>query len=140
MIDGYARVSTDALDDLDSGDELVIAEWDRATRSMWDGLPIIKAHDRRRSPLAHARFGLAACAVLLMAAPTPAAQPCGGASASADARARQTFMAMTEGEKLALIHGDLGAPWKAARSPGRARLGGLRRGDSAAWRARLAGD
>ena len=32
----YAR-----LDDLDSGDELVIAEWDRATRSMWDGLGII---------------------------------------------------------------------------------------------------
>ena len=26
-----------ALDDLDTGDELVIAEWDRATRSMWDG-------------------------------------------------------------------------------------------------------
>jgi hypothetical protein len=25
-----------ALDDLDAGDELVIAEWDRATRSMWD--------------------------------------------------------------------------------------------------------
>src|SRR5271155_4835930 len=32
-----------ALDDLDSGDELVIAEWDRATRSMWDGLQTIKA-------------------------------------------------------------------------------------------------
>jgi DNA invertase Pin-like site-specific DNA recombinase len=31
-----------ALDELDSGDELVIAEWDRATRSMWDGLQIIK--------------------------------------------------------------------------------------------------
>src|SRR5271169_663683 len=31
-----------ALDDLDTGDELVIAEWDRATRSMWDGLQIIK--------------------------------------------------------------------------------------------------
>jgi DNA invertase Pin-like site-specific DNA recombinase len=31
-----------ALDDLDPGDELVIAEWDRATRSMWDGLQIIK--------------------------------------------------------------------------------------------------
>jgi DNA invertase Pin-like site-specific DNA recombinase len=30
-----------ALDDLDAGDELVIAEWDRATRSMWDGLQII---------------------------------------------------------------------------------------------------
>jgi DNA invertase Pin-like site-specific DNA recombinase len=58
---GYARVSTQqqdlasgksmagrpelalALDDLDAGDELVIAEWDRATRSMWDGLQIIKA-------------------------------------------------------------------------------------------------
>ena len=24
-----------ALDDLDTGDALVIAEWDRATRSMW---------------------------------------------------------------------------------------------------------
>jgi DNA invertase Pin-like site-specific DNA recombinase len=24
------------------GDELVIAEWDRATRSMWDGLQILK--------------------------------------------------------------------------------------------------
>jgi DNA invertase Pin-like site-specific DNA recombinase len=33
----------DALDQLDEGDELVIAEWDRATRSMWDGLQIIKA-------------------------------------------------------------------------------------------------
>lgn len=32
-----------ALDELDKGDELVIAEWDRATRSMWDGLQIIKA-------------------------------------------------------------------------------------------------
>jgi DNA invertase Pin-like site-specific DNA recombinase len=32
-----------ALADLDTGDELVIAEWDRATRSMWDGLQIIKA-------------------------------------------------------------------------------------------------
>ncbi len=32
-----------ALDDLDTGDELVIAEWDRATRSMWDGLQIIRA-------------------------------------------------------------------------------------------------
>jgi DNA invertase Pin-like site-specific DNA recombinase len=32
-----------ALDDLDTGDALVIAEWDRATRSMWDGLQIIKA-------------------------------------------------------------------------------------------------
>ena len=29
--------------DLDTGDEFVIAEWDRATRSMWDGLQIIKA-------------------------------------------------------------------------------------------------
>jgi len=33
----------DALDALDRGDELVIAEWDRATRSMWDGLQIIKS-------------------------------------------------------------------------------------------------
>lgn len=33
----------EALDELDDGDELVIAEWDRATRSMWDGLQIIKA-------------------------------------------------------------------------------------------------
>jgi DNA invertase Pin-like site-specific DNA recombinase len=32
----------EALDALDEGDELVIAEWDRATRSMWDGLQIIK--------------------------------------------------------------------------------------------------
>jgi hypothetical protein len=32
-----------ALDDLDTGDELVIAEWDRAPRPMWDGLQIIKA-------------------------------------------------------------------------------------------------
>lgn len=32
-----------ALDDLDTGDVLVIAEWDRAARSMWDGLQIIKA-------------------------------------------------------------------------------------------------
>jgi DNA invertase Pin-like site-specific DNA recombinase len=32
-----------ALADLDAGDELVIAEWDRATPSMWDGLQIIKA-------------------------------------------------------------------------------------------------
>ena len=31
-----------ALDDLETDDELVIAEWDRATRSMWDGLQIIK--------------------------------------------------------------------------------------------------
>jgi DNA invertase Pin-like site-specific DNA recombinase len=32
-----------ALEILAPGDELVIAEWDRATRSMWDGLQIIKA-------------------------------------------------------------------------------------------------
>jgi DNA invertase Pin-like site-specific DNA recombinase len=32
-----------ALDVLDTGDVFVIAEWDRATRSMWDGLQIIKA-------------------------------------------------------------------------------------------------
>lgn len=32
-----------ALAVLDRGDELVIAEWDRATRSMWDGLQIIKS-------------------------------------------------------------------------------------------------
>ena len=32
-----------ALDDLDTGDVFVIAEWDRATRSMWDGLQIIKS-------------------------------------------------------------------------------------------------
>ena len=32
-----------ALAELDTGDQLVIAEWDRATRSMWDGLQIIKA-------------------------------------------------------------------------------------------------
>src|SRR5262249_16508887 len=31
-----------ALDSLAPGDELVIAEWDRATRSMWDGLQILK--------------------------------------------------------------------------------------------------
>ena len=31
-----------ALEKLDTGDELVIAEWDRATRSMLDGLQIIK--------------------------------------------------------------------------------------------------
>lgn len=32
-----------ALTEMGTGDELVIAEWDRATRSMWDGLHIIKA-------------------------------------------------------------------------------------------------
>lgn len=31
-----------ALDGLAPGDEFVIAEWDRATRSMWDGLQILK--------------------------------------------------------------------------------------------------
>jgi DNA invertase Pin-like site-specific DNA recombinase len=31
-----------AIDALAPGDELVIAEWDRATRSMWDGLQILK--------------------------------------------------------------------------------------------------
>jgi DNA invertase Pin-like site-specific DNA recombinase len=31
-----------ALDELQSGDCLVLAEWDRATRSMWDGLHIVK--------------------------------------------------------------------------------------------------
>jgi DNA invertase Pin-like site-specific DNA recombinase len=33
---------TRALDDLRPGDCLVLAEWDRATRSMWDGLHIVK--------------------------------------------------------------------------------------------------
>jgi DNA invertase Pin-like site-specific DNA recombinase len=32
-----------ALEDLATGDEFVIAEWDRAMRSAWDGLQIIKA-------------------------------------------------------------------------------------------------
>jgi DNA invertase Pin-like site-specific DNA recombinase len=31
-----------ALDQLQPGDCLVLAEWDRATRSMWDGLHIVK--------------------------------------------------------------------------------------------------
>jgi DNA invertase Pin-like site-specific DNA recombinase len=31
-----------ALDELQTGDCLVLAEWDRATRSMWDGLHIVK--------------------------------------------------------------------------------------------------
>jgi DNA invertase Pin-like site-specific DNA recombinase len=31
-----------ALDELQPGDCLVLAEWDRATRSMWDGLHIVK--------------------------------------------------------------------------------------------------
>ncbi len=31
-----------ALEDIDEGNVFVIAEWDRATRSMWDGLQIIK--------------------------------------------------------------------------------------------------
>ena len=31
-----------ALDELRPGDTLVLAEWDRATRSMWDGLHIVK--------------------------------------------------------------------------------------------------
>src|SRR5262249_48839332 len=31
-----------ALDELRPGDWLVLAEWDRATRSMWDGLHIVK--------------------------------------------------------------------------------------------------
>ena len=35
--------SSRALDDLDTGDQFVIAEWDKATRSTWDGLQIIKA-------------------------------------------------------------------------------------------------
>jgi DNA invertase Pin-like site-specific DNA recombinase len=33
---------TKALDELQPGDCLVLAEWDRATRSMWDGLHIVK--------------------------------------------------------------------------------------------------
>jgi DNA invertase Pin-like site-specific DNA recombinase len=31
-----------ALDEMRPGDTLVLAEWDRATRSMWDGLHIVK--------------------------------------------------------------------------------------------------
>ena len=33
---------TRALDELQPGDCLVLAEWDRATRSMWDGLHMVK--------------------------------------------------------------------------------------------------
>src|ERR1035438_1785880 len=40
-----------ALADLDSGDEFVIAEWDRATLSMWDGLQIIKAVIHAGAPI-----------------------------------------------------------------------------------------
>jgi DNA invertase Pin-like site-specific DNA recombinase len=32
-----------AIDRLGPGDQLVLAEWDRCTRSMWDGLQIVKA-------------------------------------------------------------------------------------------------
>jgi DNA invertase Pin-like site-specific DNA recombinase len=32
-----------ALEQLRKGDQLILAEWDRATRSMWDGLHIIKS-------------------------------------------------------------------------------------------------
>jgi DNA invertase Pin-like site-specific DNA recombinase len=32
-----------AIDQLRKGDQLVLAEWDRATRSIWDGLHIIKS-------------------------------------------------------------------------------------------------
>src|SRR5262249_6378577 len=39
-----------ALDSLAPGDELVIAEWDRATRSMWDGLQILKALIHAEAP------------------------------------------------------------------------------------------
>jgi DNA invertase Pin-like site-specific DNA recombinase len=38
---GRARLRK-ALDGLAPGDELVTAEWDWATRSMWDGLQILK--------------------------------------------------------------------------------------------------
>jgi DNA invertase Pin-like site-specific DNA recombinase len=41
-ITGRPELDT-ALAELRAGDEMVIAEWDRATRSMWDGLHIIKA-------------------------------------------------------------------------------------------------
>ncbi len=40
---GKSMAGRPALAELDAGDELVIAEWDRATRSMWDGLQIIEA-------------------------------------------------------------------------------------------------
>ncbi len=66
---------------------------------------------RNLRALPSARLGLAACAVLLLAARALAAAPCGDASGTAEARARQTLGAMTESEKLALVHGVLGAPW-----------------------------
>jgi DNA invertase Pin-like site-specific DNA recombinase len=49
-----------ALEDLDTGDELVIAEWDRATRSMWDGLQIIKAVIDGLTPGPRSRFSTGA--------------------------------------------------------------------------------
>jgi hypothetical protein len=39
--------STAAIDGLGIGDVLVVAEWDRATRSMMDGVHIIERINRR---------------------------------------------------------------------------------------------
>ena len=67
--------------------------------------------------LAGARLGLVACAALLLAAPALAASPCGNASGAAERRARRTLDAMTQSEKLALVHGVLGAPWPGGGRP-----------------------
>ena len=86
-----------ALDDLDTSDELVIAEWGRATRSIWDGLQIIKAV-----------IDASAATKVLDRSYIDLATPMG--------RGFMAMMsAMTEDERLRIIN----APTKADRSRGR---------------------
>ena len=62
-----------------------------------------------------ARF--AAASALLPAAAAAAGAPCGDGSGTAEARAERTLAALSQSEKLSLLHGVLGAPWGGRPKP-----------------------
>ena len=53
----------------------------------------------------------------LMAGVAVAGAPCGDRSGNAEARAQTTLQALTQAEKLSLVHGVLGAPWRGGPKP-----------------------
>ncbi|RBP07412.1 beta-glucosidase [Roseiarcus fermentans] len=61
--------------------------------------------------------GLVGALAALHAAAAPVGPPCGDPSGTADARAGSTLAMLTQGEKLSLVHGVLGAPWSGGQKP-----------------------
>ena len=61
-------------------------------------------------------MGLLVSSLLWAAGPVAAGAPCGDRSGT-DARVADTLRRMTQSEKLALVHGGLGAPWAGGPKP-----------------------